>query len=192
MTTTLYRPVGKKELERIIETGWKAFPPRLDWQPIFYPVMNAEYAAEIITAWNLTDSFSGNCGFVTAFEVNADFLKQYEVQNVGTFNHNELWIPAEQLPLLNAAIIGHIQVIQRFYGDNFDGRSDNGEALAALSASEQVAALQKAAQEGGLSELVAANFRTVFVNIGFWETLPDGAGICNEIRTVWTASSIYV
>lgn len=192
MTTTLYRPVGKKELELIIDTGWKAFPPRLDWQPIFYPVMNAEYAEEIIMAWNLTDDFSGNCGFVTAFEVDAQFLKQYEVQNVGTFNHNELWIPAEQLPLLNAAISGHIQVIKRFYGENFDGRSDNSEVLAALSATEQIAALQKATQDGNLGTLVSNNFRTVFVNIGFWEQQQGGAQISAEIRAVWVMSDISI
>jgi hypothetical protein len=37
---TLYRPVGIKELELIATAGWKRFPPRLFWQPIFYPVLN--------------------------------------------------------------------------------------------------------------------------------------------------------
>lgn len=43
-TTTLYRPVGPKELALIEASGWKAFPPRLPDQPIFYPVMNEDYA----------------------------------------------------------------------------------------------------------------------------------------------------
>ncbi len=29
MTTTIYRPVGPKELELIEQSGWKMFPPRL-------------------------------------------------------------------------------------------------------------------------------------------------------------------
>ena len=41
-TTTLYRPVGPKELALIEASDWKAFPPRLPDQPIFYPVMNAQ------------------------------------------------------------------------------------------------------------------------------------------------------
>ncbi len=40
----LYRPVGTKELELVIRSGNKAFPPRLPEQPIFYPVLNEEYA----------------------------------------------------------------------------------------------------------------------------------------------------
>src|SRR5919107_458454 len=36
--TTLWRPVGQRELELIAESGYRAFPPRLPHQPIFYPV----------------------------------------------------------------------------------------------------------------------------------------------------------
>jgi hypothetical protein len=45
--TILYRPVGSKELELIKESGYSKFPPRLPEQPIFYPVMNEEYASHI-------------------------------------------------------------------------------------------------------------------------------------------------
>src|SRR5262249_22495793 len=43
-TLSLYRPVGPKELALIEQSGFSAFPPRLPWQPIFYPVLNEEYA----------------------------------------------------------------------------------------------------------------------------------------------------
>jgi hypothetical protein len=33
-TTTLYRPVGPKELELIAASGYHEFPPRLSEQPI--------------------------------------------------------------------------------------------------------------------------------------------------------------
>ena len=39
-TTILYRPVGPKELELIVASGYREFPPRLPEQPIFYPVLN--------------------------------------------------------------------------------------------------------------------------------------------------------
>jgi len=42
-TIILYRPVGPKELELIRAGGYRAFPPRLPEQPIFYPVLNEEY-----------------------------------------------------------------------------------------------------------------------------------------------------
>lgn len=38
----LYRPVGLRELELIAKADFKAFPPRLPEQPIFYPVLNFE------------------------------------------------------------------------------------------------------------------------------------------------------
>lgn len=49
---TLYRPIGEKELILIAESGFKAYPPRLEWQPIFYPVLNEKYACEIAEQWN--------------------------------------------------------------------------------------------------------------------------------------------
>jgi len=44
---TLYRPVGRKELELIQASGWREFPPRLPDQPIVYPVTNDDYAVQI-------------------------------------------------------------------------------------------------------------------------------------------------
>jgi len=44
---TLWRPVGPEELKLIEETDWKAFPPRLSEQPIFYPVTTEEYAEKM-------------------------------------------------------------------------------------------------------------------------------------------------
>ena len=46
-TVTLFRPVGPKELELIKAFGFRALPPRLPDQPIFYPVANHAYATQI-------------------------------------------------------------------------------------------------------------------------------------------------
>ena len=43
----LWRPVGQSELDLIRDSGWQAFPPRLEGQPIFYPVLNEGYAIQI-------------------------------------------------------------------------------------------------------------------------------------------------
>lgn len=114
-TTKLYRPVGLKEMELIAGTDYKLFPPRLDWQPIFYPVTNQEYAEQIAFEWNTVDEFSGFIGIVTAFEVKTAFLEKYEVQNVGDKNHNELWIPSEELNDFNSNIIGGIQIVNVYF-----------------------------------------------------------------------------
>lgn len=116
-TTRLYRPVGLKEMELIAETEYNLFPPRLDWQPIFYPVTNQEYAEQIAFEWNTVDEFSGFIGIITAFEVKTDFLEKYEIQNVGSKIHNELWIPSEDLIEFNANIIGEIELVNVYFTD---------------------------------------------------------------------------
>jgi len=110
-TTFLYRPVGPKELALIEQSGWKKFPPRLPEQPIFYPVMNEEYAIQITRDWNVAAYGSG---YVTKFSVESDYLKKFEVRNVGGPIHNELWVPAEELEEFNRHIIGLIEVVQKF------------------------------------------------------------------------------
>jgi hypothetical protein len=116
-TVTLFRPVGQKELELIRASDMREFPPRLSWQPIFYPVLNEEYAVEIARDWNTKDAASGYAGFVTRFAVRADFLERYEVRTVGASRHQEYWIPAEHLDELNRSIIGVIEVIAEFRGE---------------------------------------------------------------------------
>lgn len=109
MTTTLFRPVSKKELDLIAQSNWTRFPPRLQEQPIFYPVVNLEYARQITVEWNVPAY--GN-GYVTQFEVNSDYLQKYNIENVGGSIHNELWVPAEDLEEFNANIVGEIKVVE--------------------------------------------------------------------------------
>lgn len=109
-TVTLYRPIGQKELDLIAETGWTAFPPRLYFQPIFYPVLNEEYAIQIARDWNTKDVNSGFVGYVTEFEVEKKYLEGFEVHIVGSLVHQEYWIPSSELDQFNEHIIGPIRV----------------------------------------------------------------------------------
>jgi hypothetical protein len=113
-TTTLYRPVGQVELDLIRSSGYREFPPRLPHQPIFYPVLNEEYATQIARDWN-TKSGSRR-GFVTRFQVRTELLRRYEVKTVGSTIHQEYWIPAEDLPEFNRNIVGVIEVIAEYQG----------------------------------------------------------------------------
>jgi hypothetical protein len=120
-TVTLYRPVGPKELALVEASGFRAFPPRLPEQPIFYPVLNEAYATQIARDWNSTSAQNGNVGFVTRFEVLASFLAAYDVQTVGSRLHQEYWIPAEALDTFNGSIVGPIQVIAEYrHGQRVD------------------------------------------------------------------------
>ncbi len=87
----LFRPVGLKELELIKQSGMRKFPPRLPEQPIFYPVLNVEYARQIAQEWN-AKSVPGFAGFVTEFEVNDNYILKFEVKTVGSGKHKELII----------------------------------------------------------------------------------------------------
>jgi hypothetical protein len=111
-SVTLFRPVGPKELELIRQSGYKEFPPRLPEQPIFYPVLNEEYATKIARDWNVKASGSG---YVTRFAVRADYLSRYDVQTVGSRIHQEYWIPAEELDEFNDNIVGEIEIIAEFH-----------------------------------------------------------------------------
>jgi hypothetical protein len=112
--TILYRPVGQEELNLIQSSSYREFPPRLPHQPIFYPVLNEEYAMQIARDWN-TKSGSRR-GFVTRFQVISEFLRRYEIKTVGSSIHQEYWIPAEDLPEFNRNIIGLIEIISEFQG----------------------------------------------------------------------------
>jgi hypothetical protein len=115
--TTLYRPVGRRELELIRTSGFLAFPPRLSAQPFFYPVLTEEYAAQIARDWNTKDEASGHEGFLLKFDVRAEFLNKYEVHVVGNSSHREYWIPAGDLEQLNRNIVGAIEVIREYCGE---------------------------------------------------------------------------
>jgi hypothetical protein len=108
---TLYRPVGPEELSLVQASGWHAWPPRLPEQPIFYPVLNEDYATKIARDWNVPQSGAGH---VTQFKVRKAFLDRYEIHQVGGQTILEYWIPAEDLAELNANIIGTIEVIATF------------------------------------------------------------------------------
>jgi hypothetical protein len=113
----LYRPVGLKELELIAASGYSAFPARLPEQPIFYPVLNFEYAEQIARDWNA--STPPYAGFVTRFEVDQVYAKKFEVHSVGGLVHQELWVPAEELAEFNQHILRNIEITAAYYGQNF-------------------------------------------------------------------------
>lgn len=107
----LYRPVGQTELDLIAQSDYRAYPPRLPEQPIFYPVLNEKYAREIAEKWNKKSVDSGYAGYVTTFEIDDNYISEYTVQTVGASYHKEYWIPAENLDEFNDHIIGKIRII---------------------------------------------------------------------------------
>ena len=112
-TTLLFRPVGQKELELIEQSEFTAFPLRLPHQPIFYPVLNEEYATQIARDWNAKQAVE-KVGYVTRFRVRSAYLDKYEIQTVGGSVHQEYWIPAAELAEFNRNIVGRIEVVSEY------------------------------------------------------------------------------
>ena len=110
-TVTLYRPTGENELALIRASDLKKFPPRLPEQPIFYPVLDEQYADHIAGDWNTRD---GGTGYVLSFHVRKDYLSHFDVQTVGSRIHREYWIPAEEPEVFNENIVGLIEVVRTF------------------------------------------------------------------------------
>ena len=121
-------PPGRPEGAGPDPREWlSCLPTALFFQPIFYPVLNEEYAAGIARDWNTKDEASGYVGYVTRFRVRTEYLRKYEIHTVGSSIHKEYWIPAEDLPEFNDNIIGVVEVVAEFRpaqdgGDEMSGR----------------------------------------------------------------------
>lgn len=123
-TTTLWGPTSPAEWALVEESGFRQWPPRLPEQPIFYPVLNEDYAIRIARDWNVKAS---GVGIVTRFEVDTAYLARFETQQVGGETILEYWIPAERLAEFNEHIVGAITEVARYElrdGDVVEFRSD--------------------------------------------------------------------
>lgn len=196
--TTLYRPVGLDELRLLYEAEMSAFPPRLPEQPIFYPVTNEPYARQIARDWNTTSG--ARAGFVTRFDVDTAYLSRFPRKIVGAREHEELWVPAEELDEFNRHIEGRVGVIGAYFGDGYLGFTPQGCGLEGRSAAEQFVVLARTRAKGriGPESEVVANHLPVFLNFFFWEEndfssdgFPDDERdrVLEEIRQMWTRGS---
>ena len=100
--------VGADRRERLA-----VVPPRLPEQPIFYPVLNEDYATQIARDWNTRD---GGTGYVLRFRIESTYLAQFPVRTAGARIHREYWIPAEELAEFNRHIVGVIEMVSEFAG----------------------------------------------------------------------------
>jgi hypothetical protein len=189
----LYRPVGLEELLLVFRSGMRSFPPRLPEQPIFYPVLNQQYAEEIARDWNAP---SGSmAGYVTEFEVDEPHGRSFEVRTAGARRHQELWVPAESLDEFNTQIRGQIRLVAAFFGPSFEGVVPAEFSLRGKGARVQFDALKGIY---GYSQMdfhgeITANHEAVYAHFPFWEQLVQDVGADNmtllaEIRRVWSGA----
>jgi tetratricopeptide (TPR) repeat protein len=165
----LYRPVGLQELELIYDGGMKAFPARLPQQPIFYPVLQLEYARQTASDWNTQNGQFA--GYVTQFKVDDEYIGQFEEHTVGGSQHQELWIPAEEVDEFNKHIIGHIKVLEAYFGEAFQGFVPDSFGLQGKNAVEQFTLLANSYiyKRMEFFQEIRRNHKAVFLNYRFWQ-----------------------
>jgi hypothetical protein len=193
----LWRPVGMNEMRLVFASGMRAFPPRLAGQPIFYPVLNAEYAAQIAREWNTKEE--PFAGYVLRFEVPDDYAAQFEVRTVGNAMHQELWVPAAALVEFNSRIAGAIVGEQAFFGPRFRGDVPERFNWRGKDAYAQIVAqmwlMDHALMEFALE--IPANAATFYLNFPFWKAAgaarlgvdPAELERClGRMREIWSSS----
>lgn len=111
----------------MLQRDLAAWPPRLPEQPIFYPVLNHDYAVQIARDWNT--KADAQVGYVTRFEIDDVYASRFERRVVGGHRHEELWVPAEELEEFNRHIRAPIRVVTAFFGADFRGLVPSSGAL---------------------------------------------------------------
>lgn len=167
----LYRPVGPKELELIRASGFRRFPPRLPEQPIFYPVVQVEYARKIARDWNVK---ADGAGYVTRFAVRPEYLGRHKEQQAGGLQHTEYWIPAEDLEEFNDNIVGRIEVIEGFLADDWVVAYDLATDQETISLVQRATLTTK---DFGVIPEVA-----LFGSAEWWAAISDGRIPKHEVR----------
>jgi hypothetical protein len=191
----LFRPVGLEELRLIYDSGLRAFPPRLPEQPIFYPVFTFEYAEQMARDWNTK---SGSlAGYVTRFEVDDAYVSRFERHVVGARQHEELWVPSEQLDEFNRHILGRITVLTAYFGPGFRGYIPEHFGMAGCNAVAQFVMLAVSLDyaPSDFDCEVGANNLAVFLHYPFWAqydfsgeeiTIDERDRVRAAIKTHWT------
>ncbi len=165
----LYRSVGLQEMELIYDSGMKAFPASLPQQPIFYPVLQLEYARQIASDWNARNG--QYAGYITQFKVEDKYLSQFETHTIGESQHEEFWIPAEEWEAFNQHISGHIKVMEAYFGDAFQGFIPEKFGLQGKDAVAQFTLLANSYIYKRIDFYLEMrrNHKAVFLNYPFWQ-----------------------
>lgn len=151
----------------ILETSSTRFPPRRPEQPIFYPVLNQEYAEQIASQWNATSAQSGYAGFVTAFEIETSYVAHFKAHTVGSSQHRELWIPAEELEDFNQHLVGPIRLLNAYYGDRYAGPTPQPTMLKGRTAQEQLPLLESILDYNGMDFILEVLVQRLVVQLNF-------------------------
>ena len=115
----LYRPLTEEEYRGVEAQNFKGFPPREQGQPLFTALLSAEGATLIAKRMRFEKS-PRNMVYVVSFIVEDSYIRQYPVQHADQRDSRALWIPAEEVNLLNQHLIGEIRLVAQYETDRAD------------------------------------------------------------------------
>ncbi len=115
----LFRPVNAEEYRELAERGFREFPPRTFSQPIFTALLSEEGASQIARHLRIAKK-SDNRTYVVRFMVDDVYIRQFPVQHAHELTRRALWIPAEDVDILNQHLIGEIRVLASYQIDRED------------------------------------------------------------------------
>jgi hypothetical protein len=151
----------------------KAFPTPP--QPIFEVMLNFEHAEQRASERCPRDAAAGFAGFVTDFDIDADYVRSFEVQQVGgAVKHREIWVPAGKMKEFNAQLRSRIHSRAAIYGPAYVGPPTGPGALTNEHAATQLKTLSETLHFSvfDFASEVEANWQIVLANFGFWAASP--------------------
>ena len=116
----LYRPLSAEEYRAVEENGFTGFPPRSEEQPLFTALLSEEGATQIARHMRIAKT-AENLIYVVSFLVDDAYIRQFPVQHANERNRRALWIPADEVDILNQHLIGKIRLIASYQIDRSDG-----------------------------------------------------------------------
>ena len=116
----LYRPLNANEYHEVEARSFRAFPPRAAEQPLFTALLSEEGASQIARHMRIAKECD-NTVYVVKFLVDDAYIRQFLVQHIQERNRRALWIPADEVEILNQHLIGDICVLASYRIDRADG-----------------------------------------------------------------------
>ncbi len=116
----LYRPMNADEYRELEARSFHSFPPRAAEQPLFTALLSEEGASQIARHMRIAKQ-ADNIVYVVGFLVDDAYIRQFPVQHAQERNHRALWIPADEVDILNQHLIGDIRVLASYQIDRSEG-----------------------------------------------------------------------
>ncbi|MBR3268523.1 MAG: hypothetical protein IKI58_07335 [Oscillospiraceae bacterium] len=116
----LYRPLCAEEFHEVESLRFQGFPPRSDDQPLFTALLSQEGASQIARRMRIAKQTEPTV-YVVSFLVDDAYIRQFPIQHNEDRERRALWIPAEEIDILNQHLIGGIRVLASYEIDRSNG-----------------------------------------------------------------------